>query len=287
MYDETAVGRERDMDVGGVATTTTSSGPDNGAGSTASTAAKAGAQAAAGSAKDVAQTAREEARNVAEEASTQVRRVAGDVREQVRQRAQEQHGTMVSKLRQTADELREMSGARDSSPATNLVANLAERTNRFAEQLESRGPEGVLAEVQDFARRKPGTFLLAAAAAGFVVGRVGKSVFTAPNSPLSSGDGGSAAAPAGFERSTATFQQAAASLEQPYGTETTGYARGDADWVEPQPAATTAGGTVYGSTSAVGGDPLAVPDEPVTPVPPATPVPPVTPVPPDVERSRP
>jgi cell division septum initiation protein DivIVA len=155
----------------------------------AATAAKAGAQAASEGAKDVAQTAKEEARQVAGQVTHQARRVADDVREQVRGQARQQHGTMVSKLRQASDDMRQMSADRDQSPATSLVSNLAERTNRFADHLETRGPEGVLTDVQEFARRRPGAFLLAAAAAGFVVGRLGKAVFTAPNSPLSSGDG--------------------------------------------------------------------------------------------------
>jgi len=36
-----------------------------------------------------------------------------------------------------------------------------------------------VAEVQDFARRRPGTFLVALAAAGFVAGRLGKGIATA------------------------------------------------------------------------------------------------------------
>jgi len=175
MYEDIAADRERD--VGG------QSAQGNGP---ASTAGKA-AQAASDTAKDVAQTAKQEAHNVASEVSTQARRVADDVREQVRDKAQQGHGTIVNQLRRTADELRDMSGDRDDSPARTLVANLADRTGRLAEQLEAKGPEGVLHEVQEFARRRPGTFLIAAAAAGFVVGRVGKSVLSAPNSALSGG----------------------------------------------------------------------------------------------------
>jgi hypothetical protein len=230
MYNDTSAGRDREMDVGngqsdptsrtatattdtpytgtqyptseyaGAAHTETATGAtgatgaqeDNGVKEKATTAAKAGAQAGAQGAKDVAQTAKEEVRHVAGEAATQARRVAGDVGEQLRGQAKQQHGSMVSKLRQASDDMRQMAEGRDSSPATSLVGNLAERTHRFADHLESRGPEGVLNDVQEFARRRPGTFLLAAVAAGFVVGRLGKSVFTAPNSPLSSSDNGAA-----------------------------------------------------------------------------------------------
>ena len=42
---------------------------------------------------------------------------------------------------------------------------------RSPSRLEDRGIEGVVDDVSRFARRRPGVFLLAAAGAGFVVGR--------------------------------------------------------------------------------------------------------------------
>jgi hypothetical protein len=240
MYDETATGRQREMDVGD------RSGQGNGPASTAATAARAGTQAASETARDVSQTAKEEARNVASEVSTQARRVADDVRWQVRDKAQQGHGTLVNQLRRTADELRDMSSARDDSPARTLVANLAERTSRFAEQLDSRGPDGVLAEVKEFARRRPGTFLIAAAAAGFVMGRVGKSVFSAPNGPLSRGS---------------------SDADELARDRTAGLIRDGGDWSDPQPPAAVGTAPVYDTGTA----PVAVPD---APVPPASPLPP-------------
>ncbi|HEU4426887.1 MAG TPA: hypothetical protein VFR67_30510 [Pilimelia sp.] len=188
----------------------------------------------------MAQTAKHEARHVAGEVSTQARRVAQDMRGQVRDKAQQGHGTLVNRLRQTADELRDMSSSRDDSPARTLVASLAERTSRLAEQLEAKGPDGVLSEVQEFARRRPGTFLIAAAAAGFVVGRVGKSVLSAPNGPLSSTPSGA---------------------REPTMDSATELVRDGGAWSDPQPTA-VATGTVYQSG---GSEPVAVPDEPLPP----------------------
>jgi hypothetical protein len=54
---------------------------------------------------------------------------------------------------------------------------LAARSRSFASYLDQHGPEHVLQELQDFARRRPGTFLVAAVAAGFVVGRLGKGLW--------------------------------------------------------------------------------------------------------------
>jgi hypothetical protein len=42
----------------------------------------------------------------------------------------------------------------------------------MAERLESGGLEGALSDLQTFARRRPGVFLLGAAATGFAVGRL-------------------------------------------------------------------------------------------------------------------
>lgn len=140
---------------------------------------RTGAEAATTAAQSTAQTAREQAREVADEVTTQARGIAGDLREQIANQIGRQHGTIVAKLREASDDMRQMAEGRDQTPATSLVSNLADRTNRFADHLLSRGPEGVLSEVQEFARRRPGTFLLAAAAAGFVVGRMAKSTVAA------------------------------------------------------------------------------------------------------------
>ena len=54
---------------------------------------------------------------------------------------------------------------------------LAARSSAFAEYLGKSGPDAAMNELHDFARRRPGTFLIAAVAAGFVVGRLGKGVW--------------------------------------------------------------------------------------------------------------
>ncbi|HEY3010458.1 MAG TPA: hypothetical protein VGJ63_20675 [Micromonosporaceae bacterium] len=126
-------------------------------------------------------------RAVAGEVSTQASRVVSDARRHLRGVAGEQQTAAVKRLRQAADELREMTQGRSDSPARTMVAGLAERGRRIADHMESRGPDGLVDDVQAFARRRPGTFLLAALGAGIVVGRLGRSVLTAPNGPGSGG----------------------------------------------------------------------------------------------------
>jgi hypothetical protein len=58
--------------------------------------------------------------------------------------------------------------------------------------LQNREPAELLDDVRSFARRKPGLFLLGAAAAGVLAGRLTSGVKAAHSSSYSSGNGGSA-----------------------------------------------------------------------------------------------
>jgi hypothetical protein len=138
--------------------------------------AQAGGQAAQQAASDVKDTAAEQARRVAGEAKSQVRGLASDVRDRVGEQARTQNDKLVGTIRDTADQLDQMRGDRVEGPAATVVSRVADSGRQLADYLEHHGPEGVLREVQDFARRRPGAFLATALAAGFVVGRLGKSV---------------------------------------------------------------------------------------------------------------
>jgi uncharacterized protein YjbJ (UPF0337 family) len=132
--------------------------------------------AAGQAAGDVKDTAKEQVQRVGAEARTQVRNVASDVRDRVGEQARTQNGKLVGTIRQTADQLDEMRGDRTDSPAATVVTRVADGGRQLADYLDRNGPEGVLREVQDFARRRPVAFIATALAAGFVVGRLGKSV---------------------------------------------------------------------------------------------------------------
>ena len=133
-------------------------------------------EAAGQAATDVKDTAKEQAQRVAGEAKTQVRNVVGDVRDRVSEQARTQTDQLVGSIRQTADHLDEMRGDRPDTPAAQVVSRVADGGRQLADYLDRNGPDGVLREVQDFARRRPAAFLVTALAAGFVVGRLGKSV---------------------------------------------------------------------------------------------------------------
>ena len=126
---------------------------------------------------DVAHTAKDEATRAAHEAATQARGVTADVKQRVRDELDRQHRGVADRVGAFAEELYTMAGEHPQTPAKELVGMLAKRSSAFAQYLEQRGPEAALAELQDFARRKPGTFLVAAVAAGFVIGRLGKGLW--------------------------------------------------------------------------------------------------------------
>jgi hypothetical protein len=145
-----------------------------------------GAQAAGQAAADVKDTAKEQALRVGDEAKTQVRNVASDVRSKVGDQARTQNDKLVGGIRQVADDLEKMRGERQDSPAAAVVSRVADGGRQVADYLDRNGPEGVLREVQDFARRRPGAFLATALVAGLVVGRLGKGVLKADDASTAS-----------------------------------------------------------------------------------------------------
>ena len=136
----------------------------------------AAASDAASTAKD---TAKEQAGQVVGEVKTQTRNLVNDARDRVGGEMRSQNDRLTEQIRRFADDLDQMRHDRGDSPAGNVVAEVAQGGRRLADYLSEHGPDGVLREVQDFARRRPGTFLAVAATAGFVVGRLGKGVLKA------------------------------------------------------------------------------------------------------------
>lgn len=136
----------------------------------------------------VAGTAREQARQVAGEVSSQARGVASEVRDRVTDQAHTQNDRLAESIRRMSDELREMAAGRADSPAGTVVSTVADSGRKLADHLAQRGPEGLLSEVQEYARRHPGAFLTAALVGGFVAGRLGKSVLSGRNG-ATSGEG--------------------------------------------------------------------------------------------------
>jgi hypothetical protein len=126
--------------------------------------------------KHVAQVAKDEAASVAGEAQYQARSLLDQAGSELSSHASAQKESLVTWLRELADELRSMAGATSGSEGPRVATGLAERgadyAQRTASWLGDREPRAVLDEVGLFARRRPGTFLLVAAGAGILVGRL-------------------------------------------------------------------------------------------------------------------
>ncbi|MBD1593269.1 hypothetical protein HC744_14635 [Arthrobacter sp. S1_S22] len=150
------------------------------------------ARTAKGSAQNVAQTAKEEAANVASEAKSS----AQDLLHQAKSGLTSQAGTQQQKaaegMRNISSQLHSMATAPDQQGmASDLVRQAAERTSSMASWLENKQPGDILGEVQRFARNNPGTFLLLAAGAGVLAGRLTRGLTAgAPESSSTSGTTG-------------------------------------------------------------------------------------------------
>lgn len=123
-------------------------------------------------ARDVASTAREQAGVVADETRRQAVRVTDDVRRQLTEQAERQRGQAVSVLRTAGDELGALATDEQSALTQQLVRLSSGKLREVADHIETHGPEELLGQVRDFARRRPGAFLLMAGVAGVVAGRV-------------------------------------------------------------------------------------------------------------------
>jgi len=144
------------------------------------------------SAQQVAQTAKAEAANVAGE----VKANAKDLLYQAKSDLTDQAGTQQQKVAQglhsISGELRTMANASDQpGVASDLIRQAADRSASVASWLEGRDPGSLLNEVKSFARQRPGTFLLLAAGAGILAGRLTRSLSAgAPESTTASYAGG-------------------------------------------------------------------------------------------------
>jgi hypothetical protein len=139
--------------------------------------------------RETVRDAKERARDVAHEATDRTRGLVDRTRNELGSQVASQQQHLAGGLRSLGDELGQMSsGTQDPGYATDLVQRAGEATGRVATWFEEREPGDVLHEVEDFARRRPGMFILMAAGAGLLVGRFLRGAKDAPSSDTASGD---------------------------------------------------------------------------------------------------
>jgi hypothetical protein len=139
--------------------------------------------AAAGAATGVKEVAKGEAAYVAHEAKYQTRNLMDQTRSELRGQARNQQSNLALKLNGWASELGSMASKSDEpGPMTDLAGEASRRLGEFSHWLDSHEPADLLDEVRRFARRRPGTFLALAAAAGIVAGRLTRGAVAANTS---------------------------------------------------------------------------------------------------------
>jgi len=179
-------------------------------------------QTAAQAGSQVASTAADQAKQVAQETQRQAKDLLYQGRTQVKGQVVSQQQKAGQSLSSLAQELRALADGTSQGapgPARDLLQQASSSVENFASMLQNREPADLLDEVRSFARRKPGLFLLGAAAAGVLAGRLTSGVKAAHSSSSPSGTGSAG-----------------------YGTTTTNY-------VDPAPAYSDYAGTDYTTTT--------------------------------------
>ena len=124
-------------------------------------------------AKDVASTAKDEAASVISDVKWQAKDLYAQTQRELKDQANTQQQRVAAGLRSVGQDLTSMAaGSQQQSLASDLVRQVSERVSSAGSWLGERDPGAVLTEVKRFARRRPGTFILAAAVTGIVVGRL-------------------------------------------------------------------------------------------------------------------
>jgi hypothetical protein len=114
---------------------------------------------------------------VAQEARRTTRDLFGQAQTELKDQAGAQQKRAADGLRSIGDQLRSMAEKNDRpGMAGDLIGEFSGRVQHAADWLDHREPGQVVAEVRDFARRHPGAFLLGAAVAGVLVGRLTRGV---------------------------------------------------------------------------------------------------------------
>lgn len=131
------------------------------------------AGAAAGEGKRVAGVAQDEVKNVTAEAQHQIRGLLNEATTQLDDQSKAQKTRLADTVRTFGDDLQAMTAQDESNGvAAQVVKQVSEQARGLASHLDGREPRELLDDARNFARRRPGTFLLGALAAGVLVGRV-------------------------------------------------------------------------------------------------------------------
>ena len=161
-----------DTSVSGTSDGSSESGSTGGVVDTARGEAAEVGRSAAEAGSQVAGTAADQAKEVASEIRDQARDLLGEGRAQLREQAGTGQRKAADGVDAMARELRAMADRGDGGLPTELARQGADRLQALASWLQRREPGDLLEEVRGWARDHPGTFLVGAAVAGVVAGRL-------------------------------------------------------------------------------------------------------------------
>ncbi|MCF6745793.1 hypothetical protein E9529_16215 [Blastococcus sp. KM273128] len=217
-------------------------------------------QTAAQAGSQVASTAADQAKHVAGETQRQAKDLLDQGRSQLKEQTVAQQQKAATGLSSLAQELRGLAdGTSDGAPgpARDLLHQASGLVEGFADKLQNREPAQLLDEVRTFARRKPGLFLLGAAAAGVLAGRLTSGARAVHSDSGSGQDHGQ------HHRSTPTNYVDPAPTYSGYSTATTGAGTGTGAPLPPPPYGTVppAGSMVPPTTPSGWDDPARRPGE--------------------------
>jgi len=143
----------------------------------ASTAAEGGkevARAAGEGAQQVVGTVKEQASEVRQQVASEARNLVGEAKGQLHGQARSQTEQLAGGIRRMADQVRSLAEGRadEAGQVGDYARQAASKLSDLSSTVEQRGFDGLIDDVQRFARRRPGAFLGAAAITGFAVGRL-------------------------------------------------------------------------------------------------------------------
>jgi hypothetical protein len=141
---------------------------------------------AADEAKELARQAGGQARQVAQEARHELRTLAEQGRQELKSQAQAQTQRAAQNLRTLSDQTQALAEGHpaEAGPLAGYVQGASGKLSGWADNLDRRGFDGMVAQVQGFARRRPAAFIGLCVVAGFAVSRVGRTVRSEPREEI-------------------------------------------------------------------------------------------------------
>jgi hypothetical protein len=132
------------------------------------------ANAAGDQAREVADSARNQVAQITQEVTMHGRGLYEESLQQVQEQAESQTQALAQALHRLGEQTQALVDGRpeDAGSVGEYAQQWADKLHDVGSAIEMRGVDGLLEEVQDLARRRPGAFLVGAALIGFGGGRL-------------------------------------------------------------------------------------------------------------------